>query len=242
MDVEIGSIDSNHNWSPTSVNWSMCQCDLIGLVSQMMEHQCPCWGQACLTSCSSSCYRPPRITSVTVLFLRSLRMGTGWCSSSSSWAGPCTGTHPSPSAPSSSWSDRWTSGRRSMTEERVALWSTACKFPSLHHSGFVKKGNISTSWSNNIGAVKKKNPFFLRMTFRIVRPQILMLNTWVFPTLNSFSVTTGMEAAAVEPSVPSVSCVRCCSTRDQWMFSTLWKHWEITNPTWWTCWWEMLEN
>lgn len=49
-----------------------------------------------------------------------------------------------------------------MTEERVALWSTACKFPSLHHSGFVKKGNISTSWSNNIGAVKKKNPFFFK--------------------------------------------------------------------------------
>ncbi|XP_074484770.1 receptor-type tyrosine-protein phosphatase mu-like [Sebastes fasciatus] len=44
-----------------------------------------------------------------------LRTGTGWCSSSSSWAGRCTETRPSPSAPSSSSSTRWTNGRTSTT-------------------------------------------------------------------------------------------------------------------------------
>lgn len=57
----------------------------------------------------------------------SRRTGTAWCSSSSSWAGRCTGTRRSPSAPSSNWSTRWTNGRRSTTAGRDALWSTACK-------------------------------------------------------------------------------------------------------------------
>ncbi|KAF7640895.1 hypothetical protein LDENG_00007160, partial [Lucifuga dentata] len=54
-----------------------------------------------------------------------LRTGSAWCSSSSSWAGRCTGTRPSPNAPSSNSSTRWTNGRTSTTEERDGPWSTA---------------------------------------------------------------------------------------------------------------------
>ncbi|MEQ2187003.1 hypothetical protein GOODEAATRI_000030, partial [Goodea atripinnis] len=53
-------------------------------------------------------------------------MATEWCSSSSSWAGPCIETRPCPSVPSSSSSDRSTSGRRSTTGARDAQWSTVC--------------------------------------------------------------------------------------------------------------------
>lgn len=64
-------------------------------------------------------------------------MDTAWCSSSSSWAGPCTETRQYPNAPSSSWFDRWTSGRRSTTGARGALWSTVCKWsrPSAERDG-----------------------------------------------------------------------------------------------------------
>lgn len=64
----------------------------------------------------------------------SRRTGTAWCSSSSSWGGPCTATPPSPSALSSNLSTRWTNGRRSTTVGRGVLWSTACEYYTLLHT------------------------------------------------------------------------------------------------------------
>lgn len=64
--------------------------------------------------------------------LFSHRTVTAWCSTSSSLAGRPTGTLLSPSAPSSSWSGGWRSGRSSTTEETGGLWFTACKFDTKH--------------------------------------------------------------------------------------------------------------
>ena len=104
-----------------------CKCLRFAYLICVRTHTFVC---VCVRVCNLDSTPPPFPSPGCV---HSPRTATAWCSSSSSWAGPCTGTRPCPSAPSSSSSDRWTSGKRSTTGERDARWCTVCKClsPSL---------------------------------------------------------------------------------------------------------------
>lgn len=62
------------------------------------------------------------------LNLYSPKTAIGWCSSSSSWDGPCTETLQFLNAPFWSSSAKWRSGRKNITGERDAQLYIACKY------------------------------------------------------------------------------------------------------------------
>lgn len=70
----------------------------------------------------------PQLNGPDALSVLSRRMGIASSSTSSTSAGPPTGTRPPPSAPCSKWSAGWRSGRSSMMGGRDAPWSTACEY------------------------------------------------------------------------------------------------------------------
>lgn len=88
--------------------------------------------------------------------LYSHRTAIAWCSTSSSLAGQPTGTHLSPSAPSSSWSGGWPSGRSSMMVEMGGLWCTACESNTHIHDEIVesKRKEVGT---NDVTAAINQN-------------------------------------------------------------------------------------
>ena len=166
------------------------------------------------------------------------RTVTGWCSSSSSWAGLCTETRPCPNAPFSNSYDRWTSGRRSTTEAKDALWSTVCKFPQPFRVQEKLESMLALKMKHlhllSVNTYCNKSPKFLCLLAALLLTPALLdkQNICVSYLKLCFSsrmlclyiTTAGTEVAAAGHSVPSALCVKCFSTSALWMFSTLSKH------------------